>query len=40
MTDRKYCPYCRAGIRQYGAAETPAGASCKFHARTMRDESS
>ena len=40
VTDRKYCPNCQAGIRQYGATETPAGASCKFHARTMQGESS
>ena len=40
VTDRKYCSNCQAGIRQYGATETPAGTSCKFHARAMRDESS
>ena len=40
VTNQQYCPNCRAGIRQFGAAETPAGASCKFHARTMQGEPS
>ena len=40
VTDRKYCSNCQAGIQQYGATETPAGTSCKFHARAMRDDSS
>ncbi len=40
VTNQQYCPNCQAGIQQYGAAETPAGASCKFHARTMQGEPS
>ena len=40
VTNQQYCPNCQAGIRQYGTTETPAGTSCKFHARMMRDESS
>ena len=39
VTNQQYCPNCQAGIRQYGTTETPAGTSCKFHARMMRDES-
>ena len=40
VTNQQYCPSCQAGIRQYETTETPAGTSCKFHARMMREESS
>ena len=38
VTDQQYCRNCQASIQQYGATETPAGTSCKFHARMMQDK--
>ena len=38
VTDQQYCPNCQAGIQQYGANETPAGADCKFHASMTLDK--
>ena len=38
VTDQEYCPVCKAGIGQFGPAETSEGASCKMHARIFQDK--
>ena len=37
VTDQQYCPLCKAGIGQFGLAETPEGTSCKMHARIFQE---